>query len=190
MCLHSKRPMPCAISHKLLCAAVRCTAITGSPYLLLWGIIWAVGYVATGLAPERAALIWLLLDALGLGGTFFLLLTHMRSTVATPGVIAARRQFAGKYVLGMVILAVFWAATYSVLTPHAINQYLAFPAILMGAIYAVVGIIWLPRYSMLGVAISLLTLVGYFGLPDLLAFWMPAVGGGGLILGALWLRKA
>jgi hypothetical protein len=34
------------------------------------------------------------------------------------------------------------------------------------------------------------SLVGYFFFQPWLAFWMAAVGGGGLFVGGLWLRRA
>ena len=35
-----------------------------------------------------------------------------------------------------------------------------------------------------------LTTLGYFMLPEYFRYWMAAVGGGGLIVGGLWMRNA
>ena len=35
------------------------------PILMLWGVIWIIGYVATGLSPARWGWIWLPLDLIG-----------------------------------------------------------------------------------------------------------------------------
>ena len=40
------------------------------------------------------------------------------------------------------------------------------------------------------VAIAVLTLVGFFWLPQLFLLWMAVVGGGALIFAGLWLRTA
>jgi hypothetical protein len=56
--------------------------------------------------------------------------------------------------------------------------------------YSIAGM-WLGyAFVLIGVGISLLTLIGYFyvgGLTFLL--WMAFVNGGGLILGGLWMRR-
>ena len=41
----------------------------------------------------------------------------------------------------------------------------------------------------LAALIAVLTLIGFFYLPVYFGLWMAVVGGGGLILGGLWLRS-
>lgn len=40
-----------------------------------------------------------------------------------------------------------------------------------------------------GVAITALTLIGYFFIGEAFPLWMGFVNGGGLILGGLWMRR-
>ena len=40
----------------------------------------------------------------------------------------------------------------------------------------------------LGVALTALTVLGFFWVPQYFALWMAVVGGVGLILGGVWLR--
>ena len=42
----------------------------------------------------------------------------------------------------------------------------------------------------LGLALIGLTALGYFVMPEYFRYWMAAVGGGGLIVGGLWMRNA
>lgn len=159
----------------------------GSSHLLMWGVIWVVGYTVTGLTPY-AGLAWPLLIIVGVAGGIFV----RRAQVADLSATAQERWrlMLRRNALSWLVLMVFWAGVYAVMQPHTSNQYCAFPAILMGAIYAAVGV-WaaLPRYFWLGIGVSALTLAGYFLLAPWFALWMAAVGGGGLILGGLWMRK-
>ena len=52
--------------------------------------------------------------------------------------------------------------------------------------------LWTRGWRMLplGLALIALTTLGYFMLPNHFLYWMAGVGGGGLILGGLWLRSA
>ncbi len=47
-----------------------------------------------------------------------------------------------------------------------------------------------PRLIWLGAAVAAATMGGYFFLAPWFAFWMAAVGGGGLILTGFWMRTA
>ncbi len=70
-------------------------------------------------------------------------------------------------------------------------QFGAFFPILVGLYYALIGI-WTRgvRMIVLSVALGVLTLFGFFHIQHDFELWMAGVGGGGLILGGLWLRSA
>ena len=53
-----------------------------SPHLILWGIIWVIGYSATDLRPADANLIWAALIAAGCIGGYVLGRGHERSPQA------------------------------------------------------------------------------------------------------------
>jgi len=53
-----------------------------------------------------------------------------------------------------------------------------------------IGLFGAPRLLVTGIGVYVLTLAGYFLLPQIFQLWMAAVGGGGLIIGGLWLRTA
>ena len=61
----------------------------------------------------------------------------------------------------------------------------------VGVYYAFIDI-WTKAWRMmpLGLALIGLTTLGYFMLPEYFRYWMAAVGGGGLIVGGLWMRNA
>lgn len=157
-----------------------------APYLILWGVIYVIGYAAMGFAVElswrQSSWIWAPLVAAGVLGSF--LLGRRKSETPAPG-------FAWRYGLSFIVLFVFIAAMFSILRPRESNQIGAFYPIAIGLYYCFIGI-WSKggwRMLPLGLALIALTVAGYFFLPDHFMFWMAAVGGGGLILGGLWLRS-
>lgn len=171
----------------------RRTSVSGayakaSPHLLLAGIIWVVGYVATGLTgPPQWALIWAPLAALGALGSFVIAYTSRMPNGGNP----IGRVVHASHLLWMIAtLMVFMASTFLLFQPRTPTPYLAFPALLMALVYVMVGSFGLPRFRWIGVGIFALMVVGLSVARESIAFWIAAAGGGGLILGGLWLRTA
>lgn len=159
-----------------------------SPHLLLGGIVWVVGYVATGLTrPEQWALIWVPLAILGTLGSFAIAYAAHRPA---DGVPAARAVGAAHILWMTATMMAFLAATFLLFQPREPLPYLAFPALLMALVYVLLGSLGLPRFRWIGTGMFVLMIVGLLVGRDSIAFWVAAAGGGGLILGGLWLRKA
>ncbi len=152
----------------------------GAPHLLLWGAIWAVGYVLSGLLPDgQIGWMWLGLSLAGLAGTFLL----PRRT--SPG-----RAFRGSTVaMTTMAIGAFIGATYWVMQPTQRAQYLVYPALMVGLVYTLMGSIRRTRIMWVGMAVFVLSVIGYAVLKPVLPFWLAGVGGGGLILGGLWMRQ-
>jgi hypothetical protein len=150
------------------------------PILMLWGLIWVIGYGAMGLLPvQRWGVVWILLDLLG----------------AVLTIAMSRRQNGGgaggwRSVAGSLAVVAFCGAVFAVFRPTSLDAYLAFPGLVAGTVYVVLGLWRMTRFVWIGAAMFAATLVGFFFLSTGLAFWMAATGGGGLVLGGLWLRKA
>jgi hypothetical protein len=150
-----------------------------SPYLVLWGVVWAVGYGVTYVRPQYT-IIWPVLVALGMIASFW---------------IGWKSDPAGKvdcrYVATLLAVFFFVMAVFAVLAPRTNAQISAFFPILVALFYSLIGI-WTrgARMVFAGVVVAVLTIVGYFWFPQIFLLWMAAVGGGALILGGLWLRSA
>ena len=153
-----------------------------SPHLILWGCIWAVGYTGCGLvAVDRWGLVWLPLIVLGAAGSAWL---GSRSKGSGAGARSWRS------VTMAAAITVFMGATYFVFHVSDPLPYLVFPALVTGLVYALCGLLGgLPRFAAIGVMIFLVTLGGYVATPSLTPYWVAIAGGGGLILGGLWLRR-
>lgn len=157
---------------------------TAGPILMVWGVVWAVGYSAMGLlAPDRWGLIWLVLDVVGVVATILL-------ARRGKGKGEAKARSGWKIMAGVLSVTAFYAATFALSQPASKDAALAYPGVVTGLIYAGVGIAFAPRYLWIGAAVFAASLVGFFFFQPWLAFWMAAVGGGGLIVAGLWLRGA
>ena len=155
-----------------------------SPYLIGWGLIWAIGYALMAVRPQSEwGLIWLPLDALGIIGSIVRgRIDGRRASAANPLTL--------RIMAGVAFIALFVAATYSVFQPTTIAPFVVFPGMIAGAIYVAIGLAWMPRLGWIGFAIFASSVAGYFFAGPALLYWMAIAGGGGLILSGLWLRAA
>ena len=98
-----------------------------SPHFILWGLIWVAGYAGTDLFPAVVGPLWLVLDAIGIGGSFLL-----ARAAAAPEV---RAQRSANFLVLALAVTTFVGATYYVMRPHSNAQYGAFPALVLAFIY-------------------------------------------------------
>lgn len=152
------------------------------PILMAWGVIWALGYAGMGLLPaEKWGLLWLPLDVIGIVAS--VLLGRRGKGKAAAG------QAWKMWAVALAICA-FMTATYAVFQPTSSDTLIVFPGMIAGLVYAGFGIAAAPRYLWIGTAVFAASLIGFFFFQPYLAFWMAAVGGGGLFVSGLWLRGA
>jgi hypothetical protein len=152
------------------------------PALLIWGVVWVLGYSAMGLLPRGEwGLTWLVLDVIGAVLTVIVMRARRSARPAAQG---------WKIAAGALALAVFIGATFAVFGAHGTGATFVFPTLVCGMVYIGVGLMRMPRLAIVGAAIFVGALVGFYAFQPWLAFWMAGVGGGGLIAGGLWLMKA
>ena len=155
-----------------------------SPFLILWGAIWACGFSVDDLAPQIARISWLALDLLGFLGTFGLIVMgrhRMRERISNG--------FAWRALAITMISLMFGFATFMLLRPRDAMAGMAFAGLLTGTIYAMIGIFVGSRWLITGLGLLALTFLGYFALSAHYGLWMAWICGGGLILAGLWLRR-
>jgi hypothetical protein len=152
-----------------------------APHLIVWGVVWGIGYLVSYFQPAMSW-IWAPLVLAGVAASF--LFDRRQSGPAIKG-------FSWRYGLSFVVLFVFIFALFAVMKPRELNQVAAFYPLVIGLYYTFMGI-WTKGWRMLplGLALMALTMIGYFFLPEYFVLWMAGVGGGGLILGGLWMRSA
>ncbi|HTN40351.1 MAG TPA: hypothetical protein VLZ84_04315 [Asticcacaulis sp.] len=154
------------------------------PILMVWGVIWIIGYAAMGYLPmSQWGAVWIPADVIGIIASIFM---GYRARCA-PGAGAIR----GWRTLGYALLiTVFCGGTFAVLQPADVNGYIAFPGLLTGGIYAAIGLARMPRFMWVGATVITFTLMGFYLMPAHLAYWMAATGGGGLLVSGYLLRRA
>jgi hypothetical protein len=152
---------------------------SAAPHLIIWGIAWAAGYTATDLAPRWSGLAWLCVCVL--------------AVIADIVVARADRADTGQGAAMGWLFLIFFAfvgATIAIMQPHEPQQVGALIPLVVAASYAVIGVMGMPRLLVLAGLMAALTLAGFFALPAHFLLWMAVIGGGSLVLGGLWLRRA
>lgn len=155
-----------------------------APYLIMWGILWAIGYSISAALPQ-ISWTWLPLIVIGIAGSVGMSFLQSRASSSRDGA-----GFGWRYFGSFGALFIFVAALSAIVPPQSNNQASALVPLVIGVFYCFIGI-WSKGWQMLplGLALIGLTTFGYFVLPQYFLYWMAGVGGGGLILGGLWLRS-
>ena len=169
-------------------AAGRSTLATGykrtSPFLFLWGAIWIVANLCGVAGAPNGGLIWAGLCTLGIFGSIYLGLRLGGTGKGTNGPSAWRSvAIAGAiflFVMGMQVIR----------PTGSFIQYEAQICLAVGAVYMVMGITTEFRMFAVGLVLQLATIAIWIWGRDQFFLWMALVGGGGLVLGGLWLRRA
>jgi hypothetical protein len=156
----------------------------GAPHFILWGLIWVVGYGLSDFIPSRAGLTWLILNVIGVAGSFLL---GRAAAVCVP---TAGKSHALRFAALSATALAFILATYYVMQPRAGVQLGAFPALLAAAIYTALGIWRGARWAVSGVVLGLCTVAGFALFKEHFMLWMAVVGGSTLLATGFWLRRA
>ena len=163
-----------------------------SPQFILWGLIWMAGYAGSYLLPHYGfvgAINWLWLGLIVIGIVGSSILGRRRYRHLSPEARAKGKAISLRWGMTMLVFYAFLFAVFAVMRPRNPVVSAAFIPLLIAAIYAVVGIWRGLRFLYAGIALAVLTLGGWFFLPQYFLLWMAAVGGGSLILTGLWLRR-
>jgi hypothetical protein len=147
-----------------------------APQLLLWGVLWVVGYGLNDLFPAYGGAIWAAIVPTGLVAGF----VTLRRTGHAVG---------WRYGIVMLTFVAFFAGAFFVLWPVSPKQIAALIPLAVAGAYVVAGV-WLgARYVATGIAVAALTLIGFVLLKAHFFLWMAGVGGASLILAGIWLRR-
>jgi hypothetical protein len=164
-----------------------------APLLILWGSIWMVCFATEQYYPVWSQKVWFTLVAVG---TVVSMLSGLyQSPIKTNGA----SPLMGRMGLAWLILFAYAALWARYLGPweiphHAYNALLnrkwgAYTCTICMFAYTLMGL-WLDRVLMyLGIAVTILTLVGYLYAADYFYVWMAVTGGGALLLTGLFIRK-
>lgn len=155
-----------------------------SPYFLLWGALWIVAGVIGASSPGSAGVGWLIVDLVGLAGTFYLVVRQTRRCTEHGG---HGRIF--RFIGTAAVLAGFVTLTLMVFAPVSGVQVQTFITLLVAATYALAGCWAGLRYAAVGAVLAILAIGALRLAPAQLPLIVSLLGGGALILGGVWMRR-
>ena len=159
-----------------------------APFLILWGIIWLLANSVSDLAPARSNAVWLTLTLLGATASFWLGWRQRPAT--TESKIPGTRPNQGwRWLLCFLVIIAFQVAASAVLPPADGRQQDTFFSMFWTFLYMAVGVWTGWRLFTIGLAATLLILLGYYGVHSHYFLYMGRVSGGALMAGGLWLRR-
>ena len=153
-----------------------------SQIMIAAGVLVLAGNLANFVAPRQANLIWISVNVLTVASA---------AALSTMGGKMAGVQTFDFRVLAAFLLFYGFGFLCSVVLGHFGPRELgAFWAIYFMLFYCMAGL-WFGRaFTAMGLAIVVLTLIGYFFVEGgSFLLWMAAANGGGLILSGLWMRR-
>jgi len=154
-----------------------------SGYLILWGVIWALTNIGGVLRVPNGNVVFPALILAGVIGSFILGLRG-------GGDAGSRRSSAVRSVVISLALSLFCFGVGVVNPVTSLINAEAIMCLAVGAAYMVLGSTVGWRLSAVGGLLMVGVIVGWIYARDQFFLWMTFTGGGGLILGGLWLRKA
>lgn len=149
--------------------------------MLVWGVLVAIGDLLAQFVPAR-----------GGGGTWVLLNAAGFAITVGLGARAGRRGYAFDWRAPAAMVLFFgfgllWSLVIGKFGPRELSVF--WPTFFQFG-YAVAGL-WLGRaFVVLGVGVAVLVTAGYLWAGPWFYLYLAAVNGGGLILCALWMRRA
>ena len=159
-----------------------------SSLLIMWGLIWILGFLGTHFFLAWVWPIWMSLCGTGMIATLGFSWRQFRS--ANPVKIPAAEKVGWRIFLFWSSLFVYMFIWLSILKPRHGIQLNAFMITTIMFAYVVTGL-WFKCYYMLwlGIAVTFTTLVGFYLIPTgYYCLWMALTGGGALFGTGLYMR--
>jgi hypothetical protein len=152
--------------------------------LIVTGIVWLFGFLSTQFVPEISGYVWTVGGILGtILGT--VLGFRMGKRVRSPSTAPTAKRIG----LFWLLLVFYGIATIAVARPMDGKQatifivlFIMLGQLAMGLLFSFSSVWW-------ALPITALALVGYFLLPGIFYLWMGVLGGGGMIILALYIRS-
>jgi hypothetical protein len=148
--------------------------------IILWGAVDLVRDILIALAPQRFVPRWFFIDLIGVAGTLILLRNGASPVSRFPFRILA--AFALFYGFGWI-----WSDLLGQFGPR---EEMAFWPTLFLFGYALAGLWFGAAFSVIGLGLTALILIGYFSSGEAFILWQAFVTGFGFVLCGLWMRRA
>jgi hypothetical protein len=155
---------------------------TASQLMMLWGALVFAGNLVTYLTPRYADYAWILVYVGGVAGSAAVSVVNR----AKSGV----RSFDLRIFAAYLMFFAFGFFCVNVLGHFTPRQLGTFWPIYFMLMYCMAGLWFGYAFIAIGLAVTALTLIGYYFIGAAFPLWMAFVNGGGLILGGLWMRRS
>jgi len=154
-----------------------------SQIMIMWGVLIVCGNLGEWTLPRHGGSIWISVNGLGVLGTVVLSMFGRRRT----GV----RGFDQRRLAAFLLFLAFGFFCSCTLGHFGPRQMETFWPIYFMLFYILAGL-WVGNaFVVIGLAITALTLIGYFFVEgSAFLLWMAVANGGGLVLGGLWMRRS
>jgi hypothetical protein len=154
-------------------------------FLIVWGFVWLFGFLCSHfIQDDTIGYIWLGLDIIG-GVLSAIIGIRMNLGIRSPSASASGKRIAWFW----LILFLYCVTTIGVVWPIEGKELAMFIILFcmigwmaMGLLLSFASIWW-------GLAITVLSLIGYFFLADIFYLWMAFLGGGGMIALGIYIRN-
>ena len=163
-----------------------------SPYLIVAGVMWLVADLLTEFSPFDKTWIWPAVSLIGTIGFVGLAVAQTRpgSGPGSMSAAPAKRGLFWRFVVVWLAIFAFMVATFSIYgLQDGGRQQHSFIGVFCGCLYVAVGAFMGWRMVAVGVALAVLSMVGFFAVHEYYLAYMGVVGGGAMILSGLWLRR-
>ncbi len=157
-----------------------------APYVILAGVMWLVADLLMEFSPFSKTWIWPVVSILGTAG--FVLLAIRQTRPANAAATPAKKGLFWRIVGVWLATFVFMSSTFSIFGLADGRQEHSFIGVFFGCTYIAVGVFMGWRMVAVGIALTALSLFGFFEVHQYYLAYMGLVGGGALIVSGLWLR--
>jgi hypothetical protein len=164
-----------------------------SPFFFIWGAVWVLGYSGTyallRLLENPRFINWLWASLIVMGAIASANTGRAQWHAQNPGAKALGREVGRRCLAGSLVIWLFVIGAALVIGPRFVAIQGAFIPLLIAMLYGLLGLFQGWRFVHASLAVTALTLGGWFLLPHFFLLWMALVGGGSLILVGIWLKK-
>jgi hypothetical protein len=147
--------------------------------LILWGLLWMVGFLIPYASLSVAHWSWAVIDGIGIAGTFLLYKLH------EPVRSSQDRRF-WLFWMFLLLYGAIWGALF---WPWNDRQLVTFIWTLIMFAYVVIGLFWDRFMLWLGLVVTALALVGFYAVGHhWYGLWMSLFGAGPLAVTGFYIR--
>jgi len=157
-----------------------------NPLLILWGVLWIVSFTAAHFYLSYAYHIFMSMSVIGCVGTAVIFwLLHSKAPVRDTSSPNIGWRIA-LFWISLFVYAVIWLFLFAPFDGRQCNAFLSTAAMFA---YVVMGL-WFTSCFMvvLGLAVTVATLVGYYFIETYYCLWMAIIGGGAFLGAGLYIR--